>query len=322
MSRRARVFEHLNIQTYKTYIYKMKKILPKLIVILGPTASGKSGLGIDLARKFRGEIISADSRQIYRGMNIGTAKISKREMREVRHYMIDLVKPSETLTLAEYKDKAIEVINNISRRGKVPFLVGGTGLYISAIVDNWLIPKVKPSKKLRRELEAKSNKWLFSRLKKLDPATAVRIDQKNKRRLVRAVEVCLSAKGSFSELRKKGEPLFETLLIGLDLPRQKLYKRIGERVDEMLEGGLVREVKGLLKKGYGPNLPAMSGIGYKQIGLYLKHKISLEEAVNLIKRDTRRYAKRQMTWFGWDSRIHWVKSGTEAKKHIKKFISD
>jgi tRNA dimethylallyltransferase len=298
----------------------MKKELPKLIVILGPTASGKSGLAIKLAKKFKGEVISADSRQVYKYMNIGTAKTTKQEMKGIKHYMIDIVKPDEVLSLAQYKDKAVKLINNISKRGKTPFLVGGTGLYVSAIVDNWLIPQIEPNKKLRRELESKTNQWLFNKLKKLDPTTAKRIDSENKRRLVRALEVCLSSGRLFSDERRRGEPLFDVLEIGIKLPRRELYQRINNRVDLMVKQGLLNEVKKLVKSGYKWNLPAMSGIGYRQIGMYLRGEINLEESIALIKRDTRRYAKRQMTWFRRDKKIKWIKNYNMADKLIVKFL--
>lgn len=309
----------------------MKKNLPKLIVILGPTASGKSGLAIKLAKKFNGEIISADSRQVYKNMNIGTAKIEADKRGSQRgqtriisqgipHYMIDVVRPNEILSLAQYKDMAVKLINSISKKGKTPFLVGGTGLYISAIRDNWLIPKIGPNKKLRRELESKTNQWLFNKLNKLDPTTAERIDPENKRRLVRALEVCLGSSRLFSEERKRGEPLFDILEIGVKLSRRELYQRINQRVDLMIKQGLVEEVKKLVKKGYKWNLPAMSGIGYRQIGQYSRNEISLVEAIDLIKRDTRRYAKRQMTWFRRDKRIKWVKDYNAANKLVGKFL--
>jgi tRNA dimethylallyltransferase len=295
-------------------------ILPKLIVILGPTASGKTGLAIKLAKKFNSEILSADSRQIYKYMNIGTAKTTKQEMKGIKHYMIDVVKPNEVLSLAQYKNKAVKLINDISKRGKTPFLVGGTGLYISTIVDNWLIPKVGPTKKLRSELENKSNIWLFRKLEKIDPATAKKIDPNNKRRLVRALEVCLSSGRLFSDERRRGEPLFDVLEIGIKLSQRELYQRINKRVDLMIKQGLLNEVKKLVKSGYKWNLPAMSGIGYRQIGMYLRGEITLEEAINLIKRDSRRYAKRQMTWFRRDKRIKWMNNYDQARKWIKEFL--
>jgi tRNA dimethylallyltransferase len=302
----------------------------KLIVILGPTASGKSSLAIKLAKKFNGEIISADSRQIYRGMDIGTAKI-KCQMSNVKcqvsgvrcqhipHHLIDIINPDQEFTVAEYKKRAIRIIKDIQRRGKIPFLVGGTGLYIKAIVDNLKIPKVAPNKALRNKLNKKSSQELIKELKKLDPEAAASLDPANKRRLIRALEVCLATKKPFSKQQIKGKPLFDVLQIGLSLPREKLYKKINQRVDQMIKAGLIDEVKSLGKK-YSWDLPSMSGIGYRQIGLYLQGKIDLSTAIELIKRDSRRYARRQMTWFKQDKRIHWLKKKQEIEKLIKEFI--
>ncbi len=292
----------------------------KLIVILGPTASGKSVLAVELAKKFKGEIVSADSRQIYREMDIGTAKvISKKE--GVSYHLIDIINPDQEFTVAEYKKRAIKTIKNIQKCNKVPFLVGGTGLYIKAIVDNLKIPPVPPDKVLRNRLNKKSIRELIKKLKRLDPEAIVQFDIKDKRRLIRALEVCLLTKKPFSQQRLQGKPLFETLQIGLKVPRKKLYKRINERVDEMIEKGLIEEVKKLNKR-YSWDLPSMSGIGYKQIGMYLHKEIDLERAIELIKRDTRRYARRQMTWFRQDKRIHWVKTKKEAEKLIKAFLDN
>ena len=313
----------------------------KLIVILGPTASGKSGLAIKLAKKFNGEIVSADSRQIYRGMDIGTAKI-KVESRELKvkkvgkpndfthftrftnfthftDFMIDIVNPDQEFSLAEYKKRVIKIIRDIQKRDNVPFLVGGTGLYISAIVDNLKIPKAAPNKTLRNKLNKKTNQELIKKLEKLDPEAASLIDPLNKRRLIRALEVCLITGQPFSKQRIKGKPLFNILQIGLKIPKEKLYKKIDQRVDQMIKAGLVDENKRLAKK-FSWNLPSMSGIGYKQIGMYLRKKIDLPAAIELIKRDTRRYAKRQMTWFKRDKRIRWIETRKEAEELVGDFL--
>lgn len=292
----------------------------KLIVILGPTASGKSALVTKLAKKFKGEIVSADSRQIYREMDIGTAKVIPKKD-EVPCHLIDIINPDQEFTVAEYKERGIKIIRDIQRRDKVPFLVGGAGLYIKAIVDNLKIPPVSPDKALRNRLNKKSIQELIKKLKRLDPEALLQFRIKDKCRLIRALEVCLLTKRPFSQQRVQGEPLFETLQIGLKVPRKKLYKRINERVDEMIEKGLIEEVKKLGKK-YAWNLPSMSGIGYKQIGMYLHKKIDLERAIELIKRDTRRYARRQITWFRQDKRIHWVKTKKEAEKLIRTFLDN
>ncbi len=308
----------------------MKERLPKLIVILGPTASGKSAWVLKLAHEFGGEIVSADSRQIYRGLDIGTAKPSGQRktikgksyllVQGVPHHLIDIVKPNQTLTLAQYQTKAIRVIRAIIKRGRTPFLVGGTGLYLSSVIDHWQIPKIKPQKNLRKQLERLSTKKLISKLKTIDPETAAVIDLSNRRRLIRALEVNLTSGSSFLSQRQKGEPLFEVLELGLLRPRGKLYQAIDRRVDAMIKRGLVGEVRKLLVQGYNLGQPALSGIGYQQIGQHLQGKIDLETAIRLIKRDTRHYAKRQLTWFRRDQRIKWLSNFGEARKLVKKFI--
>ncbi len=293
----------------------------KLIVILGPTASGKSSLAVKLAKEFNGEIISADSRQIYKEMNIGTAKITKKEMDGIPHYLIDIVKPNQDFTLAQYKKKTIRIIKDIQRRRKLPFLVGGTGLYIQSIVDNLEIPQVKPNRKLREKLEKKNTSDLFKQLKKLDPDIIKIVDGSNKRRIIRALEVCLLTKKPFSKQRKKGQSLFDILQIGLEVEKDELEKRIEKRAEQMIREGLVEEVKKLLKN-YNPDLPCFSGIGYQEIILYFKGELSLEKAKELISLHTRQYARRQMTWFRRDKRIHWVRRHSEAKGLIKGFLNN
>jgi len=302
--------------------------LRPLIVILGPTASGKSELALRLAKKINGEIVSADSRQIYKEMDIATAKMPQDQkpktkdqkyilkiknkklkpifLKNIPHYLIDIIKPDENFSVAEYKNLAIKIIRGIQRRGKIPILAGGTGLYISAVVDNIKIPKVKPNLKLRKKLEKTPFCRLLKKLEKLDPATYEIIDKKNKRRIIRALEVSISTGKPFSFQRKKGAPLFNILPIGLDMPREKLYKKIDRRIEKMFETGLISETKKLAKK-YSYKLPSMSGIGYKEVGMYLRGEIRIEKAKELIKFRTHRYARRQMTWFGKDKRIKWIK---------------
>jgi len=297
------------------------KIYPhhKLIVILGPTASGKSDLAVKLAKRFNGEIVSADSRQIYQEMDIGTAKPNKKQMSGVSHHLIDVVKPNQGFTLAQYKKLAVKIIKDIQERGRLPFLVGGTGLYIQAVVDNLKIPPVKPNKKIRKRLAELTNQELFSQLEKLDPLTAAAIDRHNKRRLIRALEVCLVTKNPFSKQREKGQPLFNICQIGLKINKEALNKKIAQRVEKMTQTGLVREVKKIIQN-YSLYLPAMSGIGYQEISQYLQDKITLEKAKELIKQHTRQYARRQMTWFKKDKRIHWIKTYPTAAKIIADFI--
>ena len=275
-----------------------------------------------LAKKFGGEIINADSRQIYKGMDIGTGKVV--DKKGVKHYLLDVVNPDEEFTLADYKKQAEAEIRNILKRGKTPFLVGGTGLYIQSVADNLEIPAVPPNKKLRAQFEKEIKnpkalaKW-YKKLLKLDPGAALVVDANNPRRIIRAFEVCLATGQPFSKLREKGEPLFEVLQIGITLPREELYKNIDKRVEQMIKDDLVGETKKLLKK-YNPNLPSMSGIGYKEIGEYLIEKYSLDEAVQKIKFRTHAYARRQTTWFRRDKRIEWIKNYEEAESKIKKWL--
>jgi len=291
----------------------------KLIVILGPTASGKSNLAIKLAKEFRGQIVSADSRQIYKEMDIGTAKVTKKEMQGIPHYLIDIVKPNQDFSLAQFKKKAIAQIKKIQKEDKLPFLVGGTGLYIQSIVDNLQMPEGKPNKKLRKELENKTNQELYNQLKELDPQAIKIIDRNNQRRMVRALEVCLTTGQPFSQQKHKGQPLFDILQIGLNPGKEILDKRINQRADKMIKAGLLQEVKGLIKK-YGTKPYSMSGIGYQEIIPYLRKEISLDEAKELIKIHTRQYSRRQMSWFRRDKRIKWIKTYPEARKLIKEFL--
>lgn len=291
--------------------------LPKLIVIFAPTASGKSDLAIRIAKEKNGEVVSADSRQIYRGMDIGTAKepLDKDQrdfkpdpavkhlyyglVRKVPHYMIDILNPNESYTLANYKKDAIKVIDNIIKRGKTPILAGGTGLYIQAVTENLKIPKVKPNLDLRKELSNKDVDELKKIYQQLDPKGYKKIDSNNKRRLVRAIEVTKATELPFSQQVKKDKPKYEIEELDIEISREELYQRINDRVDQMIEGGLIEEVKSLIKK-YPQNLPAFSGIGYKEIIQYLGGEIDQEDAIDLIKINSRRYAKKQMTWIRRD----------------------
>ncbi|MFH1175366.1 MAG: tRNA (adenosine(37)-N6)-dimethylallyltransferase MiaA, partial [bacterium] len=284
---------------------------PNLIVILGPTASGKTGWALKLCEKFNGEIVSADSRQIYREMNIGTGKIDGISSlpspllykegvgggENIPQHMIDIVNPDEILTLPQYKKQALNCIYDIINRGKIPFLVGGTGLYISAIVDNLEIPEVEPDWNLRKNLEKMTLKEMQKELKNLDPETYKEIDLNNKRRLIRALEVCKITGKPFSKLRKKGAPLFNSLQIGIDISKENLHKNIDKRVDQMSEAGLEKEANELAKK-YIWDLPSMSGIGYREFRADTQVRPYDNDAIfDEIKKHTRQYAKRQMTWF-------------------------
>jgi len=295
----------------------------KLIVICGTTACGKTSLSLDLAQKYNGEIISADSRTVYQDINIGTAKPSLEERLKVPHYLIDVVHLNQKFTLAQFKQQALVIINEIHRRYKVPFLVGGNGLYISSIVDNLDIPSVPPDQKLRKKLEKKIVKhgldYLWQKLIKLDPGTTSFVEKQNPRRIIRALEVCLKTKKPFSQLRQKKECLFNVLQIGIKLNKKELVQKINQRIEQMIKQGLVEEVKDLVKK-YPSDISALKTIGYQEIISYLQNKISLEEAIDLIKKNTRQYARRQMTWFKKDKTIKWIDNIEEAEKLIKDFL--
>lgn len=291
--------------------------LPKLIVILGPTASGKTELAIKLAKKFNGEIISADSRQVYKEMDIGTAKPIKKELKTVPYYLIDIINPKKDFNVAVYKELAVKKIKEIQRRKKVPFLVGGTGLYIKAIVENIDFPKVIPDKKLRMKLEEKTERELFKIYKKLDPEGAKFIDKKNKRRLIRAIEVCKSTGESFWQNRKKQKPIFDVLEIGIK--KSDLKKRIERRTETMFKLGLEEEAKKLHRK-YGW-IPSLQTIGYREFKEYFEGKITEEETKELINIHTLQFVKRQITWFKRDKKIIWLKSSSQIEKAIKIFLN-
>ncbi|MDD3007022.1 MAG: tRNA (adenosine(37)-N6)-dimethylallyltransferase MiaA [Candidatus Pacebacteria bacterium] len=310
----------------------MKSLKP-LIVILGPTASGKTGLALALAKEFGGELLSADSRQIYKEMDIATNKLDSATTTEKTAigkklyfidgtpiHLLDLIDPDESFSLADYKKVALKKIEEIYSKGKLPILVGGTGLYLSAIVDNLNIPKAPADEKLRAKLEEKDAEELFDALAKIDPTSAETIGPQNKRKLIRALEVYKITGQPFSSQQKKGKPLFNTLQIGIRIERQELHNRIDKRVDRMIKGGLVQETQ-FLRKKYAIELPAMSGIGYKEIGAYLDGEMGLEEATQQIKFHTHQYARRQITWFNRDKSINWVEDYTEAEKLVKNFTA-
>ncbi len=282
-----------------------------LIVIVGPTAVGKTQLAFRLCEEFGGEVISADSRQIYKGMDIGTAKPTAEERRRVPHHLVDLVEPDEGFTLVQYQERAYEAIDEVLSRGRLPFLVGGTGLYVKALVEGFSVPRAKP-KMVRRgallkEARERGAEALHARLKEVDPKAAARIDPQNVRRVVRALEVYEATGQPISRLQRKEPPPYRILKIGLTRERKALYQRIDERIDRMMEMGLLEEVKRLVEKGYGYHLPAMSGLGYKQLGLYLWGEVGLAEAVGMIKSETRRFVRQQYKWFRLDDEtINWI----------------
>ncbi|MCL4804731.1 MAG: tRNA (adenosine(37)-N6)-dimethylallyltransferase MiaA [Anaerolineae bacterium] len=277
-----------------------------LLTIVGPTAAGKTTLAIHLAQRFNGEIVSADSRLFYRGMDIGTAKPSMAERALVPHHLIDLCAPDETLSLGQYQRLACQTIDAIQTRGRLPILAGGTGQYVWAVVEGWGIPEVAPRPALRAALEELGQDTLAAWLVALDPVAAARIEPRNVRRVVRALEVTLVTGRRISDLQRKTPPPYDIYILGLAVDRPTLYRRIDARVDAMMAAGLLDEVTGLLAAGYGAELPPMSGLGYRQLLAYLAGKSSLEEAVERIKFETHRFARQQATWFRRDDpRIMW-----------------
>jgi tRNA dimethylallyltransferase len=281
-----------------------------LIAIVGPTGTGKSRLAIYLADIFGGEIISADSRQVYRYLDIGTAKPSPEQMSHLPHHLIDIVNPDEDFNLARYLELAGSAIEDIYRRNRLPFLVGGTGLYVRAVLEGWQVPKVSPDREFRYNIEERagggSADEIYDELARLDPEAVRKIDRRNVRRMARALEVQAAAGQPFSEIAKKEAPPFKSFIIGLTTERKRLYEIVDRRVDDMFQWGLVREVENLQKMGYHLNLPSMSGIGYRQVGQYLNGELTLEAAIKKMKTETHRFIRHQYAWFRMaDDRIHW-----------------
>lgn len=293
-----------------------------LLVILGPTAVGKTGLAIEIAKRINGEIISADSRQIYRQMDIGTAKASPEQQAAVRHHLIDVVEPDGNLSLAEYQKLAREAIDQIHSKGLIPLLVGGTGQYITALVEGWSIPQVAPDEALRAELEAFAQSdgaaALHKRLETLDSTAAAAIDYRNVRRVIRALEVCIVSGEPISELQRKQPPDYDMLHLGLTMERDDLYRQADTRIDVMMQEGFLEEVKRLLDAGYNRKLPSMSGLGYAELSTHLLDQIPLTEAVILTKNNTHDFIRRQYTWFrGHDPGILWHNTSSDSDRILE-----
>ena len=286
---------------------------PPLIVIVGPTAVGKTAASIELAKRLDGEIVSADSRLLYRGMDIGTAKPTLVERSGIPHHLVDVANPDENWSLAVYLREAYRIIDDIHLKNKLPFLVGGTGQYVRSIIEGWQIPPQKPDTGLRDAL----NRWveeigaeaLYERLRTIDKDAAEKMDFRNVRRVVRALEVIFKTGERFSDLRRKQQCIYHPMILGIVRPRDELYERIDQRIELMLAQGLVDEVKSLLEKGYPPEMPTLSAIGYGEIVRFLQGQISYEEAIMLIKRNTRVFVRRQANWFKPDDpRITWFQA--------------
>ncbi|HOX60477.1 MAG TPA: tRNA (adenosine(37)-N6)-dimethylallyltransferase MiaA [Candidatus Magasanikbacteria bacterium] len=314
----------------QTKLKSEEPALPKMIVLVGPTASGKTDWALRLSKLYNAEIISADSRQVYKKMNIGTAKETGEwhwsglhrvyMIGGVPHHLIDFLDPGKFFTMVEFHDEAIKIARSIVKNGKIPFVVGGTGLYVHALVDNLQIPRVPPNKKLRKSLEEKTTEELMVWLEKLDPETAQSVDRANRRRVTRALEVCILSGAPFSGQQQKGAPLFDVLQIGIDISRQILDERISVRVDKMMKLGLLAEIKDLLRQKYSWELPAMSGIGYRQFQDYFENKADIDQCIENLKRDTRRYARRQLTWFKRDKRIRWCENFSQVESLVRDFL--
>lgn len=284
-----------------------------LLVIVGPTAIGKTAVSIDVAKKLNGEIISADSMQIYKYMDIGTAKVKPEEMEGISHYLIDVVYPDEEFTVADFKYHAEKYIKKINAADKVPIVVGGSGLYLNSIVYELGFTKIKKNEEFRKKCEELAHKYgveyLYNKLKQIDPITSSKISPNDTKRIIRALEVYNETGKPMSYFNKnfrEKTDKYNLLMIGLNTDRATLYERIEERVDKMIEEGLIEEVQNLLDMGYTRDLVSMQAIGYKEIISYLYGETSLKEAINILKRNTRRFAKRQLTWFKRDDRIKWI----------------
>lgn len=282
----------------------------RLVAIVGPTGIGKSRLALHLAGRFNGEIVSADSRQVYRCLDIGTAKPTPPELSLIPHHLIDVVNPDDDFSLAVYQRMAGQAIEDIFKRNRLPFLVGGSGLYVRAVLEGWQVPGVSPDPEFRYNIE----KWagesgvneLYEELVRVDPEAAQKIDRRNVRRVIRALEVYAGADKPFSRLGQKKAPAFNSFIIGLTADRAMLYRTVDARVDTMIESGLVQEVENLLKMGYHLDLPSMSGIGYRQVGQYLSGELTLEAAIQKMKTETHRFIRHQYAWFRLkDDKIRW-----------------
>jgi tRNA dimethylallyltransferase len=298
---------------------------PPLVAIVGPTAAGKTEIALQLAERFGGEIVSADSRLFYRGMDIGTAKPTLAERARLPHHLIDVADPDEVWSLAVFQQQAHQAIASIHARRRLPFLVGGTGQYFRLVTQGWSVPPVSPNPRLRQALEAWAEQvgkdGLHARLAVLDPQAAASIDPRNLRRTVRALEVILTTGRRFSQQRQRGASPYRLLVLGLNRPRPELYARIDARVDAMLQAGLVDEVQRLLDRGYSPDLPTLSAIGYREMIAYLQGKLSLEEAAALIKRHTHLFVRRQANWFKPDDpEIRWFVAGPQTSWQMQAAI--
>lgn len=308
----------------------MKKALPKIVCIVGPTASGKTALSLRLAKKFNGEVINADSRQVYKIFNIGTGKppgkwgVSNGRrayvVDGVPHHLMDFLPLNKAFTVPEWRDATMKSVKGITKLGNLPFVVGGTGLYIQSLIDNFQFPQIAPNPTFRAALETKPLSENVKLLIKLDPDAERDVDLKNPRRVIRALEVITFTGKPFTKQKILGKPLVDAMQIAIDWPREELYERNNAAVDDMLERGWVDEIKHALKKKIPETAPAMTSIGYRELLRAIKGEMSMNAAVDATKQAVRRYAKRQMTWFRKDQRIKWVKDEDEAVELVERWI--
>jgi len=313
--------------------------MKKLIVILGPTASGKSEIAVKLAKKIKGEVISADSRQVYKGMDIGTGKITKREMQGIPHHLLDVASPKRKFTVSQYRKLALAAIKKIIKKGKVPIVCGGSGFYIQALIDGILIPGIKPDWALREKLEKKTTKDLFLELKKLDPERAKTIDKANKRRLIRALEIVIKTKKPVPKIKRQPLP-YPVLIIGVKKDKKELKVLIEKRLLKRLRKGMLAEVKQLKHSGLSSIRLVEFGLEHRYLARYLQGKIDYKDMIKSLKTEIEQFSKRQMTWFNHQiddftaqnfskknfgefkkyKRIHWIKKQSEAEKLVKNFL--
>lgn len=316
-------------------------MLKKLIAIVGPNASGKSDLAIDIAKEFNGEIVSADSRQVYRGMDLGTGKVPRDKPKiknqnqkiriknqkdyfynkGVKHYLLDIVSPRRRFTVAQYQKMARKTIDEIQKKNKLPIICGGTGFYIQSVIDNIAVPPIKPDWNLRKKLEKQSAQRLFSKLSKIDYARARTIDSNNKRRLIRAIEIAIKTKKPIPPLKKSPLP-YPVLMIGIKKEKKELSSLISKRLLKRLRQGMIKEVEKLKKSGVSWKRLEEFGLEYRYIAQYLQNKISYQEMIQTLQKEIGNFAKRQMTWFKKDKRINWIRNKKEAKKIINTFLKN
>ncbi|USN53171.1 MAG: tRNA (adenosine(37)-N6)-dimethylallyltransferase MiaA [Candidatus Nomurabacteria bacterium] len=291
--------------------------LTQVIIILGPTASGKSSLAIALAKRFKGEIISADSRQVYRGLDIGTGKVTKREMQSIPHYLLDIASPTRQYTVAQFQKETQKTIRKITRNNNLPIICGGTGFYIDAVVSGTTLPEVRPNKKLRKQLVKKTPAQLFHMLQKLDPIRAKSIDPQNPVRLIRAIEIAQSL-GRVPQLHVKSQ--YDALKIGITLSKEKLHDNIHRRLHARMRQGMLAEAKRLHRQGLSYRRMEALGLEYRYLAYHLQGKLTKSEMLQQLEKAIQHYAKRQMTWFKRDKNIHWVKSAKEAQVLTRQFL--